>query len=429
MTLVSTLVRDAYRESNLIAASASPTALEEAEGVTVLNQYINSLFGHEAGEELVDSVVNTATYTARSNERVLLSYSADNVLITLPPTADNGARVQIIDTAIGASRLITLVAPGRNIEGEGSTQIIGNAVLMYRADLASWVRLVPLSATDAVPLPVEYEPLLITAIALRINPRHGQAVSEELMAAYERDVTRLKFDFRQTGQADEPRVRSLLNRALKMAKLVPLNAQPRAAELSDALRRLNASIDLAYGFEAGEMLVTAKLGESDPLPINRRLVLDLDMATTVRLHAKPRDGARFAITDVGANLATHNLTVDANGHKIEADRTLVLNTSGLTRQWIYRADIGSWVRLEDVTLTGELPFPEEFDLLFEIETAVRLNPECLTEALLATKRRLINQMRARYKQEEQVGPELGIVRLGGRSRFVDGTEFTLGYLL
>jgi hypothetical protein len=52
MTLVSEIIRDAYRESNLIAITADPTSEEETEGLRLLNRIVSGTYGIDAGEEL-----------------------------------------------------------------------------------------------------------------------------------------------------------------------------------------------------------------------------------------------------------------------------------------------------------------------------------------------------------------------------------------
>src|SRR3990172_3356119 len=52
MTLVSSIISSALRETNLIAIGASPTANESAEALTRLQSLVLSVLGNEQGENL-----------------------------------------------------------------------------------------------------------------------------------------------------------------------------------------------------------------------------------------------------------------------------------------------------------------------------------------------------------------------------------------
>jgi hypothetical protein len=52
----------------------------------------------------------------------------------------------------------------------------------------------------------------------------------------------------------------------------------------------------------------------------------------------------------------------------------VLNVNGTNREWIYRADLGAWLKISSLIATDENPFPPAFDMMFSILLAMRLNP-------------------------------------------------------
>lgn len=415
MTLISSLIRDAYRESNLIATSANPSTAEVTEGVSVLNQFLGSLFGHEAGQEFVDLSVAAATATLRPNERALVSYNSGNVTLTLPAVPDNGARVQIVDTVIGGSRTLTLNPNGRKITGAATLVLAAgsNKVYMYRADLGDWLVISPLASSDTLPFPVDYEPLFVAAIAIRINDRHGQPVPEQLKAVFDRDIERIKFDYRQHGQADEPRTRALLNRALRLAGHVPDNAQPRAAQLTDALRRLNAAINSLFGEELGERLVDYKVSDlveinNSFVPNNSRIIGDGTTNVTLKLMKFPQNGSRLGIV---GDFATHSLTLTAEAsYTIEGASSITLSANSTRREWFFRADQGNWVRLAPLVVTDEPPFTEEFDQLLEIMTAIRLDPTKISDVLIAAGKRMTAQFKNRYRQSIEMASEWALLK-------------------
>src|SRR3546814_16812570 len=52
MTLVSQIITDSFRKSNLIAIGTTPTAAQQTEALRYLNRMVKSVFGDEVGETL-----------------------------------------------------------------------------------------------------------------------------------------------------------------------------------------------------------------------------------------------------------------------------------------------------------------------------------------------------------------------------------------
>src|SRR3546814_13330053 len=52
MTLVSQIITDSFRKSNLIAIGTTPTAAQQTEALRYLNRMVKSVFGDEVGEPL-----------------------------------------------------------------------------------------------------------------------------------------------------------------------------------------------------------------------------------------------------------------------------------------------------------------------------------------------------------------------------------------
>lgn len=203
----------------------------------------------------------------------------------------------------------------------------------------------------------------------------------------------------------------IISAAYRESNLIPLGATPNANQVTEGLSRLNTILLTTVGFEAGDELFDFNYGgEEDEAykftswaPYNARAVLNLSTASTITLDPNPKDGQRFAVVDAAGNLSTYNLTIDGNGRKIEGSTTLVLNTNGESRQWLYRADTGNWVRVNTLAASDSLPFPSEFDDYFIIRLAMRLNPmygQVLTMETMETFRRIRTLMRARYRAKE-----------------------------
>jgi hypothetical protein len=174
----------------------------------------------------------------------------------------------------------------------------------------------------------------------------------------------------------------IITAAYRESNLVAAGASPTSVEQAEGLTRLNAILAATPGFQVGEEVSDLNLGgENDQswvlqefVPENVRLVLNIDSGQTLQLHPRPYEGQRLAIVDVAGTLATAPLVLDGNGRRIEGATSVTLDTNGLSRQWFYRADTGSWHRLTGLALDDAMPFPEEFDDYFAILLSMRLNP-------------------------------------------------------
>ncbi len=211
-------------------------------------------------------------------------------------------------------------------------------------------------------------------------------------------------------------VSSIITDAYRESNLIALAATPNTNQTNEALRRLNNIVLSSIGYEVGDELTDLTIGGdydqstyvADWLPANCRLILNLDSAKTYYLDPSPYEGQRFGIVDVLSNLATYPVTIDGNGRLIESATTLTLNTDDLTREWLYRSDVGGWVRVTTLASGDQLPFPAEFDDYFITMLALRLNPrygQALSQETQAALRRSKNQIRARYRNEKQTPPE------------------------
>lgn len=185
-------------------------------------------------------------------------------------------------------------------------------------------------------------------------------------------------------------ISSIITDAFREGNILPLGKAPNTNQATEALRLINGLFSSVYGDEAGEGLVDWPLGnfgrESpaydlaytdqaiDHPTINRRLIAVNDEAKTVYLSLYPQDGARMGIADPFGRLATVPVILDANGRTIEGSASITLDVNGTFREWFYRADLGGWVRLSQLTDADEMPFPADFDNFFITLLAMRLNP-------------------------------------------------------
>lgn len=227
-------------------------------------------------------------------------------------------------------------------------------------------------------------------------------------------------------------VSSIIKDALRETNIIPIGKTPTDAEYAEGLSRLQTLIDSVKGNEAGENLTPYAIGRNEInspsaypwyndslpsdvyLPLNVRLMLNLNSVGQANLHPRPYDGSRIAVVDVSQNLGSYGFTLVGNGRSIEGDDAVTLEDGGMSREWMYRADTGNWVRVTDITLTSDMPYPREFDDMFIILLATRLNPrygQSLDPASQMMLSRARSQFRARYRQVIQVDSEEGLLRL------------------
>lgn len=242
--------------------------------------------------------------------------------------------------------------------------------------------------------------------------------------------------------------RDIINDAYREAGITGLGETPDADMLAEALRRLNTLYKSLFGNELGDPLTSVNYGQqgltnnfaknedrsseinSTFVPSNSRIVLNIGAATTLFLPPNPRDGARFGVIDNAGNLATYNLTVDANGRKIESVNPIVLNTNSVNREWFYRADLGNWTRVIDIVVDDPAPLPIEFDDLLTTLLAIRVNPRhgaTTADEMVQVMKRIGKLFKARYRQVSKQSSEPGLYRLTSNPWYLfDNTDFNHG---
>lgn len=203
MTLVSTIITDAYRESNMLALGKVLTANQVTEGLHLYNQVIEAIYGGDAGERLQDwplgnfdrdpngcdyllPYTDHRLYHPPINMRLIaVNLTAQTLWLTTRP--QDGARMGIADPFSRLSTApLTLQGNGRPIEGTASIVLNVDGTFrewFYRADLAAWVKLTDLLATDQNPFPQKFDIMFSILLAMRLNPRYGRALDDQSIAA------------------------------------------------------------------------------------------------------------------------------------------------------------------------------------------------------------------------------------------------------
>lgn len=202
MTLISSLITDAFREGNIIPLGRAPSDNQVTEALRLFNQNILTIYGNDAGESLADWTlgafgIDEPGYTEPRtpymiqrpdiNRRLIATATAAlTVYLTVWP--QDGSRMGIIDP-FGrlAAFPVTLDANGRTIEGNPTLVLNTNGQAQewfYRADKGDWVKLTSLLATDQCPFPEEFDVFFYIGLALRLNPRYGREMDPQTATVF-----------------------------------------------------------------------------------------------------------------------------------------------------------------------------------------------------------------------------------------------------
>ena len=202
---------------------------------------------------------------------------------------------------------------------------------------------------------------------------------------------------------------AIIRRAFRESNLIPVGQDPTTSQVNEALELLNTLVLSTVGNEAGVSLNEIIIGGdfdqtdliTDYIPDNVRLNCQtLDAPIILGLDPYPKDGQRVAIVDTSGNMSTNTVTLDANGRTIESGTEVTIDVDYASRQWMFRADTGNWVRVAELVQTDVFPFPTEFDDYFSTMLALRVNPrysqQMSPEAVQALNRQR-SQLRSRYQ--------------------------------
>lgn len=220
-------------------------------------------------------------------------------------------------------------------------------------------------------------------------------------------------------------VASIIQSALRETNLIPLGVTPTTAQSAEAFVLLSTIVAGVLGNEAGENFSSFPLGQNNInspkgypwwsnslpgnvfVPFNSRIMCNLTAPGLVNLHPRPHDGARMGMVDVSQNFNTCPFTVNGNGRSIEGAASITFNTPGQIREWVYREDLGNWVVVNPLDILGSMPWPAEFDDMFIIMLAMRLNPrygQVIHPASAEILKLAMSKFSARYKQSNSEMP-------------------------
>lgn len=203
MALVSDIIKQAYREANLIPLGQTPSTNQTTEALSLLNSIIMSVIGNEAGQSLEELIIggdfdqmDLITDYIPDNVRLVFNLEDGPIIMGLDPYPKDGQRFAIVDTSGDMStNTVTFNANGRTIEGADSITISTDYMYrqwMFRSDTGNWVRIAELVSSDTFPFPSEFDDFFSILLAIRLNPRYGQSMAPETMEAFKRSRSQFR---------------------------------------------------------------------------------------------------------------------------------------------------------------------------------------------------------------------------------------------
>lgn len=211
--------------------------------------------------------------------------------------------------------------------------------------------------------------------------------------------------------------------------LTGINSTLSDAEKDQGLSLLNDILSSALGFDISEKLIDWPVGNvnyANGLPgwteyrwsrpwANHRLIVNVNSPQTIFMPLQPDNGARIALVDVLGNLSTYPITLDGNGRNVEGAPQLVLNTDGLNKAWLYRADLANWVAETTLTIGDDMPYPPAFDSFFKVKLAMRIDPRygrSMSAESVAELANMESRLRSAYRQRVVTPCDLAVQVLG-----------------
>lgn len=215
----------------------------------------------------------------------------------------------------------------------------------------------------------------------------------------------------------------IITQAHRESNLIAITATLTDAQQTEGLKKLSTLVSSVLGYEVGEGYRDWLVGTDQdnlswdssrwahPIPNSRLLVTATD-DQTIYMPRHPDNGARIQLVDC-AVAGARTITLDGSGFLIDGAATFSTNTAGFDIEWLWRADIGQWKRLNSLLIDSDMPFPDRYDSFFETMLAMRLNPRygrTMDPQSAAVLQRASTQMRAAYRQRVATPAPLGVNR-------------------
>lgn len=227
MTTAAVLVKQAFREGNLIEIGKTPTTAEAAEGLDTLNTLMSGVFGVLVGNNLRDwsvprgqsvgqinrdypllpgadlPLAPTYTMYPPQNSRVVWNTGEAHIYLPNDPLSDGALFGLVRGSGAGFTPgTLTIDGNGHLIGGSDTVDVTLETYTpgrwFYRADLGNWVPVVPMAATDESLFPFEFDDTWICGLSIRLAPRFGKEVAKSTALRFTEMMGQLRSRYQQT---------------------------------------------------------------------------------------------------------------------------------------------------------------------------------------------------------------------------------------
>lgn len=205
MTTISALIQSAYREGNLLAAGASPTANELTEAVAEYNSLVTNLLTFQRSNNLMDVIANAgATYPMTVSKHTRIVQQGGTGTINFPAVPDDGARMGLIQGSTSGGTL-TLSGNGYTINGTATSVFAAPSAAtewFYRGDVGDWKVVKTFASSDDSIFPQVFDDMIQAYIFMRLASRYNKQISPSTQAVYDRGLEQFTSRYFQGARLD-----------------------------------------------------------------------------------------------------------------------------------------------------------------------------------------------------------------------------------
>lgn len=152
-------------------------------------------------------------------------------------------------------------------------------------------------------------------------------------------------------------VREIIKGAMRRNGALGSGNDPNAAEIADGLRAYNNLVRPLHGNIIGTPLFPVSFTTSATAEPGGHYMVALSAIATLTMPLNPKMGARVGFTDMKANLATYNLTINPNNRLIAgAASNLTKSTNGTNETYWFNNETG-WVLEADAAIDDTCVYP------------------------------------------------------------------------
>lgn len=165
---------------------------------------------------------------------------------------------------------------------------------------------------------------------------------------------------------------SIVTSALRVCRVIGAGQTPPAGDAADAMSALQRRIRHLAGYGAAYPYRQRVVSGSHTIHRDDMGADCVVTATaTLTLPENPRPGARVRVRA----LPGVTVTVARNGLLIAGAASDATVSAGAMAEWMFRDDLGSWNLISALSLSDEMPYPDEFDDAWIYILAAVIGPE------------------------------------------------------